>query len=185
MKPTNHNNSIFLLAFAILLCVACSHEKKNTATKNNNISENKSLTIENGNEFIYHFGDASLPPKYHRSYTIRVIPGQVYCTIDRYGDILLTDSSALTTAAYDSFVKNITALQIKNKTADSEKGCTGGTSKQLTLFAGGTKEIKGSLYYCGGQINGNLDGDVVAAAKFFTDLVPDLEKKIAATKTDN
>ena len=44
-------------------------------------------------EIIYRFGDASVPPDYHRSYTITVTAGGVRIVVDSYGDFTVTGDS--------------------------------------------------------------------------------------------
>ena len=39
-------------------------------------------------EVYYHFGDASVPPPDHRSYTLQVKKDAIDVTIDSYGEIL-------------------------------------------------------------------------------------------------
>lgn len=148
------------------------------------ITSNDSIRTRVTDTFVYHFGDASLPPPYHRSYTISVTPTKALVTIESYSDVLAKDSVVLTADKYNSFAKSLMALSIRKSKARSSKGCTGGTTKALTLYAGSRKEIKGSLYYCGGQAIGNLSGDVTAAANLFIALIPQLEKKIEATKNN-
>ncbi len=172
-------NLITILALPLIAAsvFACNNEKKIKAeTKNDTVAASSSDTL------IYHFGDASVPPKYHRSYTIMVTPAKIYLTIDVYGEVVAEDSLVLTKTAYDSFATAINNLHIKNRKEDVQKGCTGGTTDRLALYTGSSKEVKGFIYYCGGQPYGDLEGDVAAAATLFKALIPDLGKRIDATR---
>ena len=40
-------------------------------------------------KITYHFQDASVPPEYHRSYTVIVDKDRLTITVDSYGDILI------------------------------------------------------------------------------------------------
>jgi hypothetical protein len=157
--------------------IACNNEKKPKEE-----TKNETLATKGNDTLIYSYRDASVPPQYHRSYTIRVIPGQVYLSIDVYGKIILEDSLVLTRATYDSFATAINDLHIKKIKEVPGEGCTGGTSDKLDLYAGSSKEVKGSIYYCGGKKYGDLEGDVAAAAGLFKALIPDLDKKIDASR---
>ena len=175
MKPLS--NIIITLAVPLIAAsvIACDNEKK---LKTETINE----TIAAGSDtFIYDFQDASVPPPYHRSYTIRVTAELVYFAISDYSQILSKDSLVLTRTAYDSFVTAINNLHIKKGKEIIQEGCTGGTSDKLDLFRGSSKEVKGYIYYCGGQKYGDLEGDVALAANLFKALIPDLDKRIDAT----
>jgi len=39
-------------------------------------------------KIIYSYGDSSVPPQYHRSYTITVTNEKLHIVVDSYGDIL-------------------------------------------------------------------------------------------------
>ena len=173
-----------ITAFACLIVaasgIACANDKKLKEETKNDMA-----TINGNDTLIYRFRDASVPPQYHRSYTIKATPGQVYFSIDVYGEIILKDSLVLAKAAYDSFATTINDLHIKKVKEVESKGCTGGTSDQLELYPGSSKEVKGSIYQCGGKNYGDLEGDVTAAASLFKALVPDLSKRIEATRKDN
>lgn len=132
--------------------------------------------------FIYHFGDRSVAPAYHRSYTITVTPRMAKMTIESYSDILKRDSVVLTADKYNRFKKSLEALHITTAAEPAPNGCTGGISKSLRLYAGSKKEIKGSVYYCGGKAQGSLSGNVDAASNLFTALFADMNKKIEATR---
>jgi hypothetical protein len=133
----------------------------------------------------YHFRDASTAPQYHRSYMIRVTPGQVYFAIDVYSKIISENTFVLSKAAYDSFATAINDLHIKNRKEIRGPGCSGGTSESLDLYPGSNKEVKGYVDYCGGQTNGDLYGDIKTAAGLFKALIPDLYERIDATKKNN
>lgn len=175
-------NLITALALPLIAAsvIACNNEKKVKAeTKNETVAAGSSDTL------IYSYRDASVPPQFHRSYTIKVTAGRVYLSIDVYSKIISEDSLVLTRAAYDSFATAINDLHIKNGKEVMQEGCAGGTSDKLYLYAGSSKEVKGYIYYCGGKKYGDLEGDVTAAANLFKALIPDLSKRIDATRKDN
>src|SRR5690606_31570938 len=46
----------------------------------------------------FHFGDASLPPEAHRSWTVTVTPDMAYVVVDSYGDVVGEDTAEITPA---------------------------------------------------------------------------------------
>jgi len=160
--------------------VACNHQKKINTEPVDNASKKNT-----GDTLAYHYGDAALPPQYYRSYDIRVTPGQVYLAISDYNQVLSKDSMVLTNTAFESFENAINNLHMKNREGNQNNGCTGGHTESFELYPGTSKAVTGSTYFCGNQLYGNLEGDIVAAANLFRALVPDLTGKIKATMKNN
>ncbi len=179
MKQLATITTILALSFLAISVIACNNDKKvKEVTKNDTVAAKSNDTL------IYNFVDATVPPQYHRSYSIRVTAGQVYYAVDSYGEIILQDSLVLTKPAYDSFVTAINDLHIKKGKEVINEDCNGGTTDQLNLYAGSSKEVKGYIYNCGGKKYGDLEGDVNAAAELFERLIPDLNTRIEATVKD-
>ena len=137
-------------------------------------------TIESPYLFSYRFIDASVPPEYHRSYTIGVMPEKVEMQVDVYGTILNKYIITLKKAGYLSFLHALEAFRIQNKEESAESGCTGGKTDILALYIGMSNQLNGHLYYGGNKSFGNMEGDVAAIVALFKSLVPDLQKKVFA-----
>ena len=165
------------VCFIITCClISCNNEKKTDPEK-------KEPEKKEGNySFIYDFTDSSVPPEYHRSFSIKVMPGRVYLKVHSYGDLLLSDTTSLSDEAYAAFSKSISDLNIRSTKEKDNDGCTGGTTDELDLYSGTSQQVKGHLYNCGGKIYGTLEGDVEAAKKLFLNAVPDIDKKIEGTR---
>jgi len=74
----------FLLLFFIISTLSgLSCQQK----KNSDIREGELPTDSYIKKIVYHFADASVPPQYHRSYTITVIPDCVEIVVNSYGEI--------------------------------------------------------------------------------------------------
>jgi hypothetical protein len=88
------------------------------------------------------FTDASVPPEYHRSYTISAEPGRIDVEVDSYGDVIATEQAELTHAQW----KHLTALArqlepVSDTQAQQER--TGGTRYTLELeFDGDTQRVE-------------------------------------------
>jgi len=127
-------------------------------------------------EYIeYDFGDSSVPPKYHRSYKIRIMEDTISITVDSYGDILNEKSFPLAENDLNEIINAVKNIDFNKKYSENE-GCTGGVTKALTLKTK-TSEFKVDVYVCGGlSKNDMLELD--AAAAVITSKIPDFEKEL-------
>lgn len=133
--------------------------------------------------FRYNFEDSSVPPPYHRSYSITVDSTSVKLLIDSYGDVLLNEIYSIDAGQFLGFVKELKACSIKNKPQNNDsRGCTGGTGDSFSLFFSEKENISGSIYHCGGKDYGNLKGNVDAAKNLFKSIVPNFSTKMASTE---
>ncbi len=126
-------------------------------------------------KIIYHFGDASVPPPYHRSYTVELNKDSLNIVVNSYGDILAKASYQLDSLQFDSIVANIDKYKIKNQKNKQNRGCTGGTSESISYFNGDEKIFYGYVYHCGGTDFGDLEGEVRSFAQEIRLLVPKLD----------
>ena len=133
--------------------------------------------------FVYRFTDSSVPPPYHRSYSIDVSESTVHLTIDSYGDILLDETYTILPEQYNDFIKKLIALKLKNKPENIDThGCSGGTEDSFTIkFPDSKKTMAGSVYHCGGKDYGNLKGKIADAKDLFKSMVPDFAGKMEST----
>jgi hypothetical protein len=136
------------------------------------------MTSDNNYTFKYWYQDTSVPPEYHRNYTLRVTPERVYLSVNSYGTILLEDAFKLKPDRYQAFVTGLLAVDIRKREERTEDRCAGGTTDYLEIFTGQTNELKRYVYHCARQDFGNLEGGVAAAVELFRGLVPDLVKKV-------
>jgi len=132
----------------------------------------------NYSEITYRFGDSSLPPQYHRSYTITVTEEKIGVVVDSYGDILAEESFDLAAGKMGELLKLVTELQIENTIDTStNQGCTGGTSRSIRVVEKGIEKVNGQIYICDG-IHGTLKGNVDAFGKALRYLIPNFHKLI-------
>ncbi len=69
-------------------------------------------------EVYYHFGDASVPPPDHRSYTLQVKKDAIDVTIDSYGEILAQhhfDASSRIWKSYRKHCSKVILIIQKNR----------------------------------------------------------------------
>lgn len=125
-------------------------------------------------KIIYSFKDASVPPQYHRSYTLTVTREQAHIIVDSYSDILADVTIDMPEQIIDDLAKYIEKYQIKEKEHKSDTTiCTGGISKSLTVYSDANILLNGTVYQCGGFLEGSLSGDIDSFAKKIEDLIPD------------
>jgi hypothetical protein len=109
---------------------------------------------------IYHYGDASVPPPYHRSYTLTLTPHQLKLVVDSYGDRVHAESRPVSPQLLQEMVALVASGQIRNCIQpERQRGCTGGTSESLKLFSAEQPIFSGSVYHCGGD-EGDLCGEL-------------------------
>ena len=123
-------NRIFLLFSCSMLFFNC----------NNKISETDKKGID---KIEYEFSDSSVPPQYHRSYTIAVTSEQVHVTVNSYGTELANETYALDKGVFEQLVKNVNKLDPADKKIT--KGATGTSGKRINLLKG--SEVIYDLYW--------------------------------------
>ncbi|MBC8373388.1 MAG: hypothetical protein H8E53_07335 [Planctomycetes bacterium] len=127
-------------------------------------------------EIAYHFGDASVPPDYHRSYSIAVTADKVRVVVDCYGDILADKEYAITPLQFDDLKRSLERNGIRKLTSVDDENCSGGTSERITYSDKRNELFSGTVYHCGGKDTGNLGGDISSFAEDVKSLAPDLDK---------
>jgi hypothetical protein len=155
------------LAFFLVSAVSDAHGNNNGEVK---------MTNNDINEITYHFGDASVPPRYHRSYTIKVTAGSIRIVVDSYGEVLADKEYEIAPEQFNAIKRSLAKSRIKNCALDGEDGCTGGTSESISYVDNQGNQFSGSIYHCGGKNAGNLCGDVTRFAEDVKRLIPDLSE---------
>ena len=115
----------------------------------------------------YRFGDSSVPPEFHRSYTIAISDSTKEITIDSYGDILLTKHYPNLLSDYQAFRKSLSSMNISKHKEKSSYGCTGGQTESISLYKGNKIFFDAYVYHCSGE-----SGTLVMPDKA-TDLIRD------------
>jgi len=97
----------------------------------------------------YRFQDSSVPPRYHRSYTLTFDRKQAHIVVDSYGDILADQTVEMDPAAWEQVTSSLDTvgnLQVQ----EPAQGCTGGTGFVVQVDRGGSKLVDIDGYACGG-----------------------------------
>jgi hypothetical protein len=132
-------------------------------------------------KIVYCFGDASVPPAFHRSYRIVVTPDQVQAAVDSYGEVVAAGSYPMTRERFDAIVASLRANDIRHVSRrECDPGCTGGTSETIAYSDDEGEIFSGTVCHCGGEDTGNLGGNTRAFAEDVRRLVPDLPSLLAS-----
>ena len=125
-------------------------------------TNSSSPNLKNKIEIIYSFLDASVPPEYHRSYSIILSDNNYRFVVDSYGEIIKDTTIFLSNhrKKIKQTLKSFKKCQIKNvKRTQNNNGCSGGNGEEIKIIKEGKVYFKGSNYYCGSQTEGDLSGD--------------------------
>lgn len=133
--------------------------------------------------FSYEFTDSSVPPPFHRSYTIDVDKDTVHLTVDSYGDTLAQKEYPMPENGFElianAFLKHKINKRFKEK---KSKGCTGGTTRAISWRTKNNDFFDASLYRCGGTDYGTMIGDIDSFLLDIKFLTPDLTAVIDTTR---
>jgi hypothetical protein len=141
-------------------------------------SEDKDDLYGSIKEITYRFQDASVPPEYHRSYTITIDKDRLKITVDRYGDILAEKEYRIEKNQFEGLIASLKENKIKKAVLGVDDGCTGGTSEIISYSNLSEEIFSGTVYHCGGKDFGNLGGNVSGFVQDIKEIVPDIKKLV-------
>ena len=108
-------------------------------TKGFNFSE-KSI-----DQFQYSFHDSSVPPPFHRSYTITVKSDSAHIIVSSYGNTITDSSFASSPEKLKNIIRLLDSGKVKNSKLSSNGGCTGGTGESILCMSKTTVVFTGSV----------------------------------------
>jgi hypothetical protein len=150
MKTSLINSAFVSISLIFSVCQTNTTETNRT----------ESAAFPNASKIIYHFGDSSVPPEYHRSYTITITKSNAHLVVDSYGNIVNEATVDVDEKEFSQLLETIQESKIGNRKTAKNIECTGGgTSETLQIYEGETVVFNGSKYPCG---NSNLSGDINA-----------------------
>lgn len=119
-----------------------------------------------------HFRDSSVPPEYHRSWTLTLDREQVHLVVDSYGDTIAEETVAMPAGPWAEFVEELPdALQDLDEPESVERGCTGGTGMTLDATEAGSDDAHLDIDNCNTPGNQAISDDVIELLEPFTHLV--------------
>jgi hypothetical protein len=112
----------------------------------------------------YRFTDSSVPPEYHRSYTLTVTDGEARIVVDSYGDVLHDETEDVDAATWTELLDHVERVDGLGDEPDDD--CDGGTSHELRVTDGEHSEsdpaVGAHVGVCGGS--GRSDADQLEQA---------------------
>ncbi len=137
--------------------------------------ENMNLDPKQVTEVIYSFQDASVPPEYHRSYSITINKNQAAIEVDSYGDILAKDEFQFSEGQFEDLISTINEAQLKECESNNEAQCTGSTGELISIKEGEKEVYHQYLDHCDKNSNISKCGDFPTVIKAIKAFVPNLE----------
>ena len=110
-----------------------------------------SLNWDEVTRIEYRYGDSSLPPEYHRSYTIAITDSEKSIVIDSYGKVVLTKKYPNTPAEFQAFRAELSQKGIKKHKKKNDDPCDGGTSETLRVYNKDVNVFDAYVYHCSGE----------------------------------
>ena len=132
------------------------------------------LDIDKVSSIRYSFRDSSVPPRYHRSYTITITPKTAHVTVNSYGDQLADEKYEISPEQFNNLINTINQAALISGTINAEEGCVGGTSESLIINESNTPVYKGTVDNCGGTKVPASFGDIRTVVSSIKALIPNL-----------
>lgn len=120
-----------------------------------------------------HYRDSSVPPQYHRSWTLTLNHAEAHIIIDSYGDVIADETVAMPAAMWDAFVADLERSLDALDEPSGEGACPGGTGVGLEVSDGGAADSRVEVDGCADSDRALRD-EIKELVRPFTDLV-DLE----------
>jgi len=129
--------------------------------------EATSAQLPQNAEIEFRFTDASVPPEYHRSYTLITTRDETSISIDSYGDLLYEATVPTTSDVWESLSANYPS--IAELSSPPEGSCTGDTSSSIEVTANGSTLLDVSASSCdeAAQVATRLNDWIVPARSLF------------------
>jgi hypothetical protein len=110
-------------------------------------SSSGEVTLSDDAVIDYRYGDASVEPQYHRSYTLTIRSDEVHVVVDSYGDVLHDTTAPLPPEVWDGLVDDATA--IAGLDVEEDDPCDGGTNRSITITDGDDTVLELDIPVCG------------------------------------
>jgi len=107
----------------------------------------------------YRFVDASVPPEYHRSYTVTATEHDWHYTVDSYGTIISDTTQKMTEGWWQEIKLAYKKAKLRKGKESEGKGCAGGTQVIIEVSFSENRQLRLTEARCGGKNSGNLRGN--------------------------
>lgn len=138
---------------ALLLAVAACGDDGGGGSATTTAPSGEEIT-----EAGFHFGDASITPERHRSWTLTVTDGMAYLVVDSYGDVVGEDAAVVPAAMWADLQAGVAGLAEARSESD-EEDCDGdgATSAEVWAREGEADRFQMSVSVCGSGNRGTAE----------------------------
>ena len=162
----------FLNIILAVLLVSCGGAEQKEDHENQKEMEKKEI-----NYLVFEFHDSSVPPPYHRSYSLEFKDDRVKIVVDSYGDILTDTLVVLGEDKVDKALGYVNQFGVKSKIKNEEdEGCTGGTGISVSYGFDDETHCSGYVYFCAGEQFGDLSGELEELKYALKELIPNFSQ---------
>lgn len=163
---------ILLNILAVILLLSCNGSDQENDEKKQEKMEKQEISY-----LVFRFHDSSVPPPYHRSYSLDFREDRIKIVVDSYGDIITDTILVLGTETINKALALVDEYKINPKDKNEEKGgCIGGTGISVSYGFGEKNYCDGYVYFCGGEKFGDLSGDLENLKYSLIDLIPNFSQ---------
>ena len=148
--------SVFMLAAFVVACSSGS----------TNIQKDMNAKIT---KYVYRYGDRSVAPEFHRSYSIEVSADTTVFVVTTYGKELLRKVYQQNKLAEIEAALNTMDIKLKK---EKQSACSGGYSESLLKFAQDEVVFNGYVYHCDGE-SGTLHVGKGDLSLVFKEIIPE------------
>ena len=146
-----------------------------------NTDSEQNLEINNEyifDTFVYNYQDSSVPPEYHRSYTIEISKDSLNLVVDSYGDIINEFKKEISSNEWNWLIETYIESRIKNIKKTVDDWCTGWHWEKIEFFLKSKKIFSWYNYYCAWETFGNIKWDIEKIKKYLIWLVPNFSDNL-------
>jgi hypothetical protein len=105
------------------------------------------VTLSDDATITYEFGDASVPPEYHRSYALHISKDEVHVVVDSYGDVVGEATEPVPAEVWEQLVDNVGPVA-DLVSEDGVDSCSGGTHRTIEIEDGGETVVATDFEVC-------------------------------------
>ena len=121
----------------------------------------------------YEYRDASVPPEFHRSYTLSISRDEVAAVVDSYGDVLYDATTPISDDVWERLADTFETV-VDLEPDEIEDGCAGGTGRVLVIADGDQTLVDVDVEVCGGE-NADTADAIDAYVAPVIDAIPNWE----------
>ncbi len=109
----------------------------------------------------YNYHDGPVTPQYHRDFSIIATPKNLRFKVTSYNEIIKDTIITITEEKWNQITSSFQNCKISNsKKTYPNPGCVGGHGVSILAFSPENRVFSGYNWYCGGEISGDMTGEI-------------------------